>query len=299
MRSTPASRADSNTSKRPRAFTRNNVSKSYSPITPAKCTTARTSRIMASMAERSPISVTIASSLLVRPCMGRTSVSRRQRQFARSPSRSAVPMAPAAPVISTRSVFGSIMNVLPCENCSRPRLDGTGSASVPDSRPSLCADLENHTESLVATHHPIISGLGFLERENLVHRGDRVKLTEQQRIFRIGRGARIPALHRSTFAKQTQRIDSQIADRADDHHDSVDTEAARDCLHRAGAGHGCYDGLGAAHGQQRLGRIARFAIDIIVRTQGPRQGFLVAAPVYRHGPEALPGSELNAQVAKT
>jgi hypothetical protein len=48
-----------------------------------------------------------------------------------------------------------------------------------------------------------------------------------------------------------------------------------------------------------LGRIARFAVDVAVRAQGPRQGFLVAPPIYRHGPESLPGGELYAEVAKS
>jgi hypothetical protein len=36
-----------------------------------------------------------------------------------------------------------------------------------------------------------------------------------------------------------------------------------------------------------------------VRAQEPRQGFLVAPPIYRHRPEPLPGGELYAQVAKS
>ncbi len=42
-----------------------------------------------------------------------------------------------------------------------------------------------------------------------------------------------------------------------------------------------------------------FAVDVVVRAQGPRQGFLVAPPIDRHGPESLPGGELYAQVAKS
>jgi hypothetical protein len=38
-------------------------------------------------------------------------------------------------------------------------------------------------------------------------------------------------------------------------------------------------GVRAARGLKRLGRIARFAVDVIVRSRGPRQRFLVAPPI--------------------
>jgi len=66
-----------------------------------------------------------------------------------------------------------------------------------------------------------------------------------------------------------------------------------------GACDGGDDGLGAAHGLQRLGRIANFVVDVVVRAKGPRQGFLVAPPIYRNGAKPLPGGELDAQVAKS
>src|ERR1700712_4410159 len=81
---------------------------------------------MASTAERSAMSAMIASSLSVTFCTRRISVRRRRRQFARRPSRTAVPMAPAAPVISTRSVVGSIMNVLLYGNRSGTQANETG-----------------------------------------------------------------------------------------------------------------------------------------------------------------------------
>src|ERR1700730_12151974 len=163
----------------------------------------------------------------------------------------------------------------------------------------LRVDLENNTEARLSAHHPVIGGLGFFERKNLVHRGDAVELTEQKRVFRVDCGARVPTPHRSAFPEEVQRIDGQSADSADDHHGSIDTEAARDRLHGFGACDGGDDGLGAAHGLQRLGRIAPFAVDVVVRAQGPRQGFLAAPPIYRHRPEPLPGGELYAQVAKS
>src|SRR5580704_11693656 len=163
----------------------------------------------------------------------------------------------------------------------------------------LRVDLENNTEARLAAHHPVIGGLGFFERKNLVHRRDVVELTEQKRVFRVDRSARIPAPHRSAFPEEVQRIDGQRADRADDHHGSLDTEATRDRFHGFGACNGGDDGLGTAHGLQRLGWIGHFAVDVVVRAQGPRQGFLVAPPIYRHGPESLPGGELYAQVAKS
>ena len=49
------------------------------------------------------------SSLGVGSAIGLTSVRRKWRHSARSPLRSAVPIAPAAPVIRTRSVAGLIM----------------------------------------------------------------------------------------------------------------------------------------------------------------------------------------------
>ena len=67
-------------------------------------------------------------------------------------------------------------------------------------------------------------------------------------------------------------------------------------MHGFGICDGGDDGLGAAHGLQRLGRVARFAVDIVVRAQGSRQGFLVAPPIDRHGPEPLPGGELYAEM---
>src|SRR5580704_6593416 len=163
----------------------------------------------------------------------------------------------------------------------------------------LRVDLENNTEARLAAHHPVVGGLGFFERKNLVHRGDAVELTEQKRVFRVDRSARILAPHRSAFPEEVQRIIGQSADNADDHHGSIDTEAARDRLHGSSACDGGDDGLGAAHGLQRLGRIAHFAVDVVVRAKGPRQGLLVAPPIYRHGPESLPGGELYAQVTKS
>src|SRR3977135_3868692 len=91
----------------------------------------------------------------------------------------------------------------------------------------LRVDLEHNTEARLAAHHPVIGGLGFVERKNLVHRGDVVELTEQKRVFRVDRSSRIPAPHRSAFPEEVQRIDGQSADSADDHHGSIDTPADR------------------------------------------------------------------------
>ena len=44
----------------------------------------------------------------------------------------------------------------------------------------LRADLENNAKACLAAHHPVIGGLGFFERKNLIHRGDLVELTEQK-----------------------------------------------------------------------------------------------------------------------
>src|SRR3569833_2772528 len=76
---------------------------------PARCTTAFTSRIIASSAPRSPISAATNSSLPPRSATGLMSVSRSLRQRSRRPVRNALPIAPAAPVIRTRSVSGLIM----------------------------------------------------------------------------------------------------------------------------------------------------------------------------------------------
>src|SRR5580704_14106684 len=92
----------------------------------------------------------------------------------------------------------------------------------------LRVDLENNTEARLAAHHPVIGGLGFFERKNLVHRGDAVELAEQKRVLRVDRSARIPALHRTAFPEEVQRIDGQSADSAYVHNGSIDTETSRD-----------------------------------------------------------------------
>ena len=72
---------------------------------------------------------------------------------------------------------------------------------IAPSQTFLRVDLENNTEARLAAHHSVIGGLGFLERENLVHRGDAVALTEQKRVFRVDRGARKSAANRSPVLK--------------------------------------------------------------------------------------------------
>src|SRR4051794_41094857 len=61
------------------------------------------------MAARSPTSATMHSSFDTGSAIGLASVRRRCRQSLRNPLRSAVPIAPAAPVIRMQSVFGSII----------------------------------------------------------------------------------------------------------------------------------------------------------------------------------------------
>ncbi len=62
-------------------------------------------------------------------------------------------------------------------------------------------DLENNTEARLAAHHPVIGGLDFFERKNLVHRGDAVALTEQKRVFRV----RSQCPHTSPAPKRVSR----------------------------------------------------------------------------------------------
>src|ERR1700720_596437 len=59
----------------------------------------------------------------------------------------------------------------------------------------LRVDLENNTEARLSAHHPVIGGLGFFERKNLVHRGDAVALTERKRGFRVEGRGRTPGPH--------------------------------------------------------------------------------------------------------